>query len=131
MDLTYNLNGGYKPTMKRRADLDGPDYYPTPAWATFALMDNEPFRGEVWESACGDGAMSKVIADASGQFRSLRSRVRRGGSRLPDHGAVPPQHHHKPSLPQRGRICRGRPEERAEEVCVADAASLLGRSQPR
>src|SRR5262245_28775237 len=41
MDTTYNLNGGFKPTMKRFADLDGPDYFPTPRWATFALIDNE------------------------------------------------------------------------------------------
>jgi hypothetical protein len=61
MDTTYNLNGGFKPTTKRRADLDGPDFYPTPAWATFALMDNERFKGDVWECACGDGAMSNVI----------------------------------------------------------------------
>ena len=25
-DLTYNLNGGFKPTTKRFADLDGPDF---------------------------------------------------------------------------------------------------------
>lgn len=70
MDTTYNLNGGYKPTTKRRADLDGPDFYPTPAWATHALMDNEPFRGDVWECACGDGAMSTVIADAGNRVES-------------------------------------------------------------
>jgi hypothetical protein len=29
MDATYNLNGGFKPNMKRFADLDGPDYFPT------------------------------------------------------------------------------------------------------
>ena len=28
MDATYNLNGGFKPTMKRFADLNGPDYFP-------------------------------------------------------------------------------------------------------
>jgi hypothetical protein len=60
-DPTYNLNGGYKPTMKRFADLSGPDYFPTPAWATFALVDNEKFEGEIWEPACGDGSMSKVL----------------------------------------------------------------------
>jgi hypothetical protein len=27
-DATYNLNGGFKPTMKRFADLDGPDFFP-------------------------------------------------------------------------------------------------------
>ena len=25
-DATYNLNGGFKPTMKRFADLGGPDF---------------------------------------------------------------------------------------------------------
>lgn len=59
--MTYNLNGGFKPTTKRFADLDGPDFYPTPAWATHALADNERFEGDVWESACGNGAMSDVL----------------------------------------------------------------------
>ncbi len=61
MDTTYNLNGGFKPTIKRFADLDGPDFFPTPAWATHALIDNEPFSGDIWESACGNGAMSSVL----------------------------------------------------------------------
>jgi hypothetical protein len=61
MDTTYNLNGGYKPTLKRFADLDGPDFFPTPAWATHALIDNEEFVGDIWEPACGDGAMSEVL----------------------------------------------------------------------
>lgn len=61
MDATYNLNGGFKPTMKRFADVDGPDFFPTPAWATHALIDNERFSGEIWESACGDGAMSRAL----------------------------------------------------------------------
>jgi hypothetical protein len=38
MDENYNLNGGFKPTMKRFADLDGPDFFPTPAWAAYALV---------------------------------------------------------------------------------------------
>lgn len=63
-DATYNLNGGFKPTTKRFADLEGPDFFPTPAWATFALVDNECFKGEVWECACGDGAMSRVFEQA-------------------------------------------------------------------
>lgn len=69
-DATYNLNGGFKPTMKRFADLDGPDFYPTPAWATHALIDNERFDGDIWESACGNGAMSKVLETAA---RSVHS----------------------------------------------------------
>ncbi|MBO6667797.1 hypothetical protein [Parvibaculum sp.] len=61
MDATYNLNGGFKPTIKRFADLSGPDFFPTPRWATHALIDNERFEGEIWESACGDGSMSRVL----------------------------------------------------------------------
>ncbi|WP_111429350.1 hypothetical protein [Rhodobacteraceae bacterium DSL-40] len=65
MDATYNLNGGFKPTLKRFADLAGPDFYPTPAWATHALVDNECFTGQIWESACGNGAMSEVLKTAN------------------------------------------------------------------
>ncbi|MCI0564635.1 MAG: hypothetical protein MN733_39710 [Nitrososphaera sp.] len=62
MDTTYNLSGGFKPTIKRFADLDGPDFFPTPAWATYALIENEPFVGGIWECACGNGAMSRVLS---------------------------------------------------------------------
>lgn len=64
-DPTYNLNGGFKPTIKRSADLEGPDFFPTPAWATYALIDNEEFDGDIWECACGDGAMSRVLERTS------------------------------------------------------------------
>lgn len=62
--MSYNINGGYKPTLKRFADLNGPDFFPTPAWATHALIDNESFSGEIWECACGNGAMSNVLQEA-------------------------------------------------------------------
>jgi hypothetical protein len=61
VDATYNLNGGFKPTLKRFADLEGPDFFPTPEWATHALIDNEPFEGDIWEPACGDGTMARVL----------------------------------------------------------------------
>jgi hypothetical protein len=70
MDATYNLNGGFKPTTKRNADVGGPDFYPTPKWATFALIDNENFKGEIWESACGDGAMSEVLKQTGARIES-------------------------------------------------------------
>jgi hypothetical protein len=70
MDKTYNLNGGFKPTTKRFADLDGPDFYPTPRWATYALIDNEKFRGDIWECACGDGAMTGVLEDGGHRVHS-------------------------------------------------------------
>jgi hypothetical protein len=62
MDATYNLSGSFKPTIKRFADLDGPDFFPTPAWATYALIENEKFQDDIWECACGNGAMSAVLA---------------------------------------------------------------------
>jgi hypothetical protein len=31
--------------MKRFVDLSGPDFFPTPRWATFALIENERFDG--------------------------------------------------------------------------------------
>lgn len=59
-----------QPTIKRRADIDGPDFYPTPPWATYALMENEEFAGGIWESACGDGAMSSVLESSGSTVRS-------------------------------------------------------------
>nr|WP_309502061.1 hypothetical protein [uncultured Roseovarius sp.] len=59
-----------QPTLKRVADIDGPDFYPTPEWATFALIDNERFSGDVWEPACGDGAMSTVLENCATNVRS-------------------------------------------------------------
>ena len=70
MDATYNLNGGFKPTAKRSADLAGPDFYPTPEWATFALIENERFEGDIWEPACGDGTMSRVLATTGSEVYS-------------------------------------------------------------
>ena len=70
MDASYNLNGGFKPTMKRFADLEGPDFYPTPRWATHALIASEAFKGDIWEPACGNGAMSQVLAETGNQVES-------------------------------------------------------------
>lgn len=53
-----------QPTVKRLADVDGPDFYPTPPWATYALLEREKFTGTVWECACGDGAMSNALDNA-------------------------------------------------------------------
>ena len=37
------------------------DFYETPIEATSALLAVESFDGDIWEPACGDGAMSEVI----------------------------------------------------------------------
>ena len=39
------------------------EFYATPAWVTRALLSAVELRGPVWEPCCGDGAMSKVIAE--------------------------------------------------------------------
>lgn len=57
------------PTTKKRVDL-GADFYPTPIWATYALLDNERFNGSIWEPACGDGSMSKVLKTSYNDVRS-------------------------------------------------------------
>jgi hypothetical protein len=55
--------------MKCFADLNGPDFFPTPRWATFALIENEKFDGEIWECACGDGTMSRVLEETGQPVR--------------------------------------------------------------
>jgi hypothetical protein len=62
-DAAHRPNGGHQPTMKRTADKDGADYYPTPFWATHALCEVEQFEGPIWEPACGDGAIRRVLWD--------------------------------------------------------------------
>ena len=81
-DTTYNLNGSFKPTMKLFADLDGPDFFPTPRWATFALIDNEKFKGGIWECACGDGTVPRAGRDRAPrlQFGPLSKELRRWGT---------------------------------------------------
>ena len=40
------------------------DFYPTPPEATEALLRVETFDGPIWEPACGDGAISRVLEAA-------------------------------------------------------------------
>ncbi len=39
------------------------EFYPTPPEATRALLSVEKFEGSIWEPACGEGAIAKVLAD--------------------------------------------------------------------
>ena len=56
------INEQYKLLGRKVADLrQEDDFYPTPAYVTQALLDNYRFTGEIWEPACGDGRMSKII----------------------------------------------------------------------
>lgn len=56
------------PKLKRAQSLVGTsagrpddDFYPTPPEATQALLDHETFEGTIWEPACGDGAICRVL----------------------------------------------------------------------
>lgn len=40
------------------------DFHVTPPEGTRALLSVEEFEGSIWEPACGDGAISKVLKDA-------------------------------------------------------------------
>lgn len=40
------------------------EYYPTPPAATRALLSVETFDGPIWEPACGEGHISKVLEEA-------------------------------------------------------------------
>lgn len=46
------------------------DFYPTPREATVALLERETFIGDIWEPACGDGAISKVLEEHGHTVRS-------------------------------------------------------------
>jgi len=46
------------------------DWYPTPPEATEALLKCEHFDKDVWEPACGDGAISKVFEAAGHNVHS-------------------------------------------------------------
>ena len=48
-------------SSRRNGDRQIRDFYPTPPEATQALLDREKFYGNVWECACGDGAITKVL----------------------------------------------------------------------
>lgn len=42
---------------------DGSDFYKTPRHAVESLLFKEKFTGKIWECACGDGAISKVLEE--------------------------------------------------------------------
>lgn len=46
------------------------DFYPTPPYAVEALLERERFDGPIWEPACGDGAISKVLKAAGYHIQS-------------------------------------------------------------
>lgn len=57
MGLGSAMAGG-NPILERQKD----DFYPTPPEVTVALLEVETFVGSIWEPACGDGTMARLLA---------------------------------------------------------------------
>lgn len=48
-------------SSRNNGERDVDDFYPTPPYAVKALLQKESFVGNIWECACGDGAISEVF----------------------------------------------------------------------
>jgi hypothetical protein len=49
---------GFNPTGRPKDD-----FYPTPRVGTTKLLEVESFSGSIWECACGDGSIGKVLSE--------------------------------------------------------------------
>jgi hypothetical protein len=58
------------------------DFYPTPPKGTLGLLSVEKFNGSIWECACGDGAMSRVLESAGYDVISTDIEPRNYGTQL-------------------------------------------------
>ena len=65
---------GIRPDAKNRAR---DDFYPTPPEGTWALLSAIRFKGTIWEPACGDGSISRVL-EAAGHKVTSTDLVDRG-----------------------------------------------------
>lgn len=45
----------------RKVSRSGSDFYPTPEYAVDLFLEKEKFTGVVWEPACGNGAICRVL----------------------------------------------------------------------
>lgn len=59
-DWTGNAQAVHAPNQRNR-DSQEHDYYATDPKAVELLLENETFTGPVWEPACGEGHISKVL----------------------------------------------------------------------
>jgi len=57
MSKSLSIVGSSRDNGDRQED----DFYPTPDYAVEELLKREEFMGNIWECACGDGAISKVL----------------------------------------------------------------------
>jgi hypothetical protein len=50
--------------QRSSAERTADDFYPTPSPATRGMLVREELPGVVWEPACGDGAIARVLTEA-------------------------------------------------------------------
>jgi len=114
-----------------KANRERDDFYPTPPAGTRALLEVESFTGPIWEPACGDGAISKVLESAGHQVISTDLIDRgygTGGGRFPPRLPNPRhQHHHQSPLQARRAICPPRPEQNNRQGSHAVPSGVAGR----
>lgn len=48
-------------SSRKNGEREEDDFYPTPAYVVEELLKREKFEGNIWECACGDGAISQVL----------------------------------------------------------------------
>lgn len=60
LETRTGVGGELRMCTARRGSNDD-DFYPTDPFATKALCEREELPGVVWECACGDGRMSRMI----------------------------------------------------------------------
>ena len=86
VDLFENENGNFANTVlgvvpstkalsivgssRNNGDREAEDFYPTPPYAVEELLKREVFRGNIWECACGDGAISEVFKNKGFEVHS-------------------------------------------------------------
>lgn len=61
------MRGGQSYSAAQTVDVENrerDDFYPTHPGATQALLSVETFDGPIWEPACGEGDISRVLLDA-------------------------------------------------------------------
>lgn len=51
-------------SSRNNGDREEDDFYPTPRYVVEELLKRETFEGTIWECACGEGDISKVLMDS-------------------------------------------------------------------
>ena len=60
-----NKNEQYRLVRRSKKELRAKDdFYPTPDWVGKILVKYFPIKGSIWECACGNGALAKVLQQA-------------------------------------------------------------------